>query len=391
MGTSRRAVTALPGVGRLVRTLDATRDERDRLRRQRDRLREENAALRDAQAALREEHAELQDRHARLQAESGHSRKGAATSPYPAAATGDATRSPSTANGLRSPAEQRALEARLSQPSFFARLETLRRVRALAQDEFGVTDPIWAHNSKSAGYELARSLGVRVPELVAGPTELDELARPTRARVVVKPVEGSTARGVMPLVAADDGAWHLLFDLSRTYTWEQIVDLLRDAVAEGKISSRFIVEELIPGPGPLALPYDWKLYCVGGRVQLVLQRDARNQRAGRQAGMRFWTREFTDLGQARLLQDRDQEMARPHHPGELVAVAERIAAALPGHFVRVDLYDAPDGVVFGEITPQPGGQQLFRDDLDRQLGEAWDRAEAADFAARVRGDGPAPA
>ena len=31
-------------------------------------------------------------------------------------------------------------------------------------------------------------------------------------------------------------------------------------------------------------------------------------------------------------------------------------------------------MLFGEVTPHPGGEQRYRDDLDAALGAAWQRA-----------------
>jgi hypothetical protein len=339
-------VAALPGLSRLVRALDATRDERDRLRQERDRLRQERDRLRQERDRLR----------------------AAADGPVPPEADPQQ--------------HYRELSARLGRPSFYAHLEALRRARVIAEREHGRRDPVWDHNAKDAGYALARSLGLRVPAQIAAPAPLDALREPAAERVVVKPVEGAAARGVMPLVRADDGNWHLLFELGRTFSWAEIRGLLDDAVAEGGVGAEFLVEELIEGPTPLALPYDCKVYCIGGRAELIMQRDPRNRRWAKHASMRFLGRDFVDLGLVRHRQRHDPSVPLPAHPAELLDSAERIAGALPTPFVRVDLYEAPDGVVFSEITPQPGGYQLLRDDVDERLGEAWDRTVAAQLAAR---------
>jgi hypothetical protein len=56
----------------------------------------------------------------------------------------------------------------------------------------------------------------------------------------------------------------------------------------------------------------------------------------------------------------------------------RYAEILGGglEFVRVDLYDTPDRVYFGEITTTPVGGRLPFDSLefDRYLGDLWGAA-----------------
>ena len=41
--------------------------------------------------------------------------------------------------------------------------------------------------------------------------------------------------------------------------------------------------------------------------------------------------------------------------------------------IRVDLYDTPDGVFFGEITPYAGGglERFTPSDLDVSMGKRW--------------------
>ncbi len=109
-----------------------------------------------------------------------------------------------------------------------------------------------------------------------------------------------------------------------------------------------------------------------------MQREARSQgREGKR--FKFWSPELSELGPVRHQDRYEASLPAPRHPRDLVAAAERIARALPGPFVRVDLYDVPGGVAFGEITPRPGGSQRFTPDLDRRLGEAWERALASEL------------
>lgn len=57
--------------------------------------------------------------------------------------------------------------------------------------------------------------------------------------------------------------------------------------------------------------------------------------------------------------------------------ASKVARHVPTPFVRVDLYEAQDGPVFGEITPIPaGGTSQFVPEWDERLGRLWDRAVA---------------
>jgi hypothetical protein len=329
MSFRRRFASSVPGIRSLVTTLDRTREERDRLRDERDALRDERRQLRRA-ARLREE-------EARTEA--------------------------------------------LREPSFYARYESMRRVRAQVEELAGERHPVWKANPKHAGRELARACGVAVPQLLDGPAPLDELGPPTASRFVLKPVHGSTGRGVFALVGTEGDRYRSVLD-RQELSWEDVVAAATEAVTAHPLSPDFLIEELVTGPGDRELPFDWKCYCLGGRVELVMQKDARDRRQTSQARFKFWSPDFEDLGPIRHTDRLDRDLPPPAHPGELLAAAEAIAGALPGAFVRVDLYDTPERVVFGEITPHPGGQQLFAPDVDRALGEAWERAEAKDTVHR---------
>jgi hypothetical protein len=297
--------------------------------------------------------------------------------------------------GAPLPARERAERDRLrkerepssSPPSFYALFESMKRQHEWLQRDHSVRHPIWNANAKIAGRSLAASLGVSVPRLLAGPMPGKGLEQPDAERFVVKPVEGHSGRGVYALVRDGEGLWSVLDD--RPIGWDEIRSRLAAEAEAERISREAFVEELIPGDPPpgssaedraRALPFDWKCYCIGAQVEVVMQKDGRGRRGNRGAQYKFWTRELTELGPVRHQQRYDASLPPPRHPRDLVENAERVARALPGPFVRVDLYDGPEGVVFGEITPHPGGEQRFTPDLDQRLGEAWERALAAEIA-----------
>lgn len=337
----RKILRRLPGTSIVFAQLDALRDERDRLRAGRARLRRDIARLRTDRDEWKERAVAL-DRGAVLAAER-------------------------------------------SGPSLLSRTETLRRVRAISRERFGVADSIWDYNGKLEAAAMARSLGLRTPTSLVGPTDIDELEPPDTDQFTVKPLRGATARGVTPLVATDGRRYLDLFAVSQPPApWEVHRERLATLAKGGKISRQFFVEELLPGPHPTALPYDWKFLCIGGRVALSYARDTRNQRSPQHSRFRYWSPDWEDLGPIRSPEKVDPGLPPPNHPAALIEAAERVASwLLPTVFVRVDLYDPPAGVVFGEITPQPGAPLWFGDELDRQLGSRWDEYEAASWAART--------
>jgi hypothetical protein len=278
---------------------------------------------------------------------------------------------------LRRAARSATAEPRVasSAPSFVGKLAETERQRVRGR-EVGLRETVWSYNDKLSGRAFAQRLGIAVPELLW--TDEDVRAVPWETlpeRFVVKPVDGTSSRGVFPLVR-EDGRLRCLFAEEDAATPEAVERAYRQVVEEGRVSAAVLVEQLLGDPHrPAVLPTDWKLYCFGGRVEVVLQRQPRASRSTREAGIRFWDRAWHDLGPIRYADQVDEGMPGPLHPQRLVEVAERIAAALPRPFVRIDLYDVAEGVRFGEITPGPGGDQWFGPEWDRRLGERWEAAE----------------
>jgi glutathione synthase/RimK-type ligase-like ATP-grasp enzyme len=285
--------------------------------------------------------------------------------------------------------ELREFDAVRSEPSFYALYWSMRRQRRWLSSDHGLGHPVFAASPKMAGRSLAASLGIRVPRLLTGPTPTERLEEPDAERFVVKPVQGWTSRGVYPLVRDGDRLWSVLDH--RATSWEEVrgklaadqEELAAVARAGGwRVAREALVEEMLPSGDPnRALPFDWKCYCIGGRVELVMQIDRRARGA---TWLKLWSPELTEVGPGRQEVPYDASLPAPGRPRELVEAAERLARALPGPFVRVDLYDAPDGVVFGEISPHPGGTNQFTPDLDRRMGEAWERALAAELARTLK-------
>lgn len=234
-------------------------------------------------------------------------------------------------------------------------------------------DPVWRYNSKTAGRDLAARAGLRVPKLLAGSKSIRDITPPAGA-FVVKPVNGSSSRGVLPLVRDGDGFLNMFTGETKPWgLWA--VDALASKGSSGghpdEVRNPWIVEEAILGPAGLA--YDWKFWVIGGEPLIAWQCD-HNMGNGRSRAVKWWTPEWDDAGDAaphRVLH-LDPELPAPTHPDELLAAAAAVGREVESPFIRVDLYEDTNGPVFGEITPHPfGGTIPFGKKWDRILGEAW--------------------
>ena len=133
-----------------------------------------------------------------------------------------------------------------------------------------------------------------------------------------------------------------------------------------RIDRQILVEPLIGG----ADLRDYKFYAFGGKVHYIQVHTDRFTDHKCAFFDRNWVKQdFT------LKYKRDERpLAPPRHLAAMIRAAETLAAPFP--FVRVDLYDLPEGPRFGELTftPESGFVRFSPATSDRQLGELWPAA-----------------
>lgn len=224
---------------------------------------------------------------------------------------------------------------------------------------------------KLQNYEIARSYGVSTPQVLGVWSTVEEIdwdALPYE--FVLKSNGGSTGRGVLPLQRTPSG--FELIDGSGQYTRESIVE--HYATARGA-RAPFFAETVLPGAHE-RLPDDIKIYSYYGEVVFVLVRRMPVHADTSQSKVRMLGPDGNDLGEVLEGRTHDLSVAVPRHLEHMVEVASVLSRAVPVPFVRVDLYDLPEGIALGELTPLPGDSQTFTRDWDRDLGDRYDRAEA---------------
>lgn len=209
---------------------------------------------------------------------------------------------------------------------------------------------------------LERSPGVLVPRTIWSGMDVAELADvELPARWILKPnngsgqvITGSGAADVADLRRRTD-QW------DRAYQWRtlgEIVYLRADPT--------ILLEEWIGvGDEP---PDDYKLFVFHGRVEFI------HAHTGRFDGHRasFYTTDWDpiDARQSDVV-PHAQPVPRPQRLTEMVEIAERIAADFD--FIRIDLFDTPEGVWFGETTPYPwsGGSPIIPWEFEVRAGDLW--------------------
>jgi hypothetical protein len=202
--------------------------------------------------------------------------------------------------------------------------------------------------------------GLRVPELLWAGTDLRALAAaPLPEHWVLKPNHGTmrvhlgTGRPDVERLRRITAGW-----------LDEPLYPDRGEWAYSRARRLLLVEELLGPPGQP--PVDHKFLAFGGRVHVVQVDSGRHDGTHRR---RLYSRDWEPLSVV------ESVPAGPVTPPPaslpvMVATAEALGGGFD--FVRVDLYDVDGTVVFGELTPYPGGGlDPFDPGLDRELGAAW--------------------
>ena len=132
------------------------------------------------------------------------------------------------------------------------------------------------------------------------------------------------------------------------------------------IPRRILIEELLDdgtGQGPA----DHKFMIFHGKVEMVVS--VYDRFADHHAYI--CDRHWKELAVKLWLKQKKVSHARPKHWQAMVEAAETLARDVD--FVRVDFYDTPNGIYFGELTNTPSGGFLpfYPNSYDRYLGSLW--------------------
>ena len=135
--------------------------------------------------------------------------------------------------------------------------------------------------------------------------------------------------------------------------------------ASRSIPARILVEELLLVDG--SVPADVKFFVFGGRAGLILV----DQDGFGDHKRNLYTPSWEPFNDVRYGYPLGPAVPRPGKLEEMVAVAERLAQEVD--FVRVDLYELGDRVVFGELTiyPMDGVGPFEPAEFDAKLGALW--------------------
>lgn len=258
-------------------------------------------------------------------------------------------------------------------PSFRAGMDALVRRYQREASLPGVSPFNRLANDRGWVSERMQALGVATARILRDDFALQHLREALEGieACVIKPTQAHSSRGVMSLRREGELRFTCL-QQRRELTLVEILDALYRDMREHQFPNHWQLEELLLPPSGLLRPVDdFKFYAFRGRVGLILQ----VARAVEGARYRWYDRDWQPVVTGKYDDALDPTLLPPHDPDAMLALAERVSAALPAPFCRIDLYEARQGLVLGELTPEPGTYHAFGEQADRYLGAMFEVAQ----------------
>ena len=133
------------------------------------------------------------------------------------------------------------------------------------------------------------------------------------------------------------------------------------------IKPKIIVEELVVTELG-TLPTDYKFTMFNGKCDYIAVISGGH---GQDRLVNLLDPEWNDWTPESKYKNYRQNLAKPKHLGEMLALAETLSAGT--ELIRVDLYETADGVKFGELTNYPTGGNLYwaTKQIDQALGRRY--------------------
>lgn len=240
----------------------------------------------------------------------------------------------------------------------------------------GLREPILDLYTKTAGRRFAELHGVQVPAILGtwktpDDIEWDELPR----RFVVKSSRGGGGINVFPLERREDRFFD--FIAQKEVTAEAVTKRLWKKHQDEAV---YIAEEFLVGLDGERMPDDIKVFCFYGEPAFIEVRteDWSRKRDGRQR-LRTFLPDGTELFHVRALIPHGDDIGTPVDFAGVVQAAATLSAAIRRPIQRLDFYETDHGIVFGEVTQNPGRPPALVSEWDRRLGETYEDASARLF------------
>lgn len=236
-----------------------------------------------------------------------------------------------------------------------------------------VREPILDLYSKTSGRQFAELHGVRVPAVFGTwPTPDDIVWDDLPERFVIKSSRGGGGINVFPVERRDGGFFDFIGQ--QLMTAESITERFWKKHQEDSV---YFAEEFLVGRDGEKMPDDIKVFCFYGEPAYIEVRteDWSRKRDGHQR-VRTFLPDGTELFNARALIPHGDDITTPSDFTAIVEASGRLSAAIRRPIQRLDFYDTDRGLVFGEVTQNPGRPPALIRYWDRRFGQTYEDASA---------------
>ncbi len=131
------------------------------------------------------------------------------------------------------------------------------------------------------------------------------------------------------------------------------------------VTPRIMAEKLLTGNGGQL--YDYKIMCFGGKADYIFATADRFPLEAGRLAYSFYDHSWNKLPVTSPGHE-NRDIPRPEHLEEMIRVAEKLSQGFP--HIRVDYYDAADGLYIGEMTLY-SSHTYEQPEFDRGLGEKF--------------------
>ena len=250
----------------------------------------------------------------------------------------------------------------------------------------GLREPVRHLYPKLPALLWASQHGVAVPRILGRWPDPDAIVwEDLPDRFVLKSDVGGGGLAVFPLVR-DPGTGELTDMLTGRPTTREAV--LAQLWSKHERRSTYFAEEFLRSRSgePGSVPDDIKVFCFYGEpVYLEVRRGDQSRAGDITQRVRAFAIDGTELHHVRALMDAgDGEVTAPTDFAALADACARLSAGIRRPLERLDFYETDEGLVFGEMTQNPGRPPALVPEWDRRMGEAYEAAYArllADLAA----------
>lgn len=239
----------------------------------------------------------------------------------------------------------------------------------------GLREPILDLYTKTAGRAFAAAHGIDIPAELGrwpdpGAVDWDSLPE----RFVLKSSRGGGGISVFPLERTEDGFLDRLVE--EPVTAAEVTEKLWKKHQENRV---YIAEEFLQAKSgqPGEMPHDIKVFCFYGEPAFIEVRTGDWSRArDTEQRLRTFLPDGTEVYHARALISAGTDVSAPEDFDGVIRASRILSGAIRRPIERIDFYETDRGIVFGEITQNPGRPPSLVPEWDEKLGEIYENAYA---------------